>query len=141
MLRQLVPARSADLRAVCTAVPEGADVLDLADDLRETVKERGGAGLAAPQIGDLRRVIVINYASTCMVVVNPVVVKAPGKIVTSIGEGCLSFPGRRVDVKRSKRVLVEGFDEHWQPVKIDARNFLAFVFQHEIDHLNGVTIV
>lgn len=141
MARDLVAATDPLLRAVCAPVAPGQDVSELVAEMFEIMDRDQGVGLAAPQIGVPLRVITVRYASTCMAIVNPVIVKAPGKIVTSIGEGCLSFPGRRVNVKRSKRVLVEGFDGHWTPVGIDARNLLAFILQHEIDHLDGVTIV
>lgn len=140
MTYRLIGHKDPALHTVCEAVPHGDDVSELVAALERLCLDHGGAGLAAPQLGVTRRVIFVNYAATRLALINPRIVEAPGKRVTSLNEGCLSFPGKRVDVKRSKRVVVEGFDADWNPVRIDARNFLAFVFQHEIDHLNGVTI-
>ena len=129
------------LKFTCTEVPQGANRSELIDGMFGVLDRSTGVGLAAPQVGVTDRVIIIKYGSTHTAIINPVITKVKGKVVTSLGEGCLSFPGRRVDVKRSKRVTVEGFDAEWKPIKIDARNLLAFIVQHELDHLDGVTIV
>ncbi len=72
-------------------------------------------------------------------IINPVITKTSGKL--KLGkEGCLSFPGKRVDMKRDNIVVVEGFDEDWNPIKKKVRALSAFCVQHEIDHLNGITI-
>lgn len=138
---ELVPATATILGQVCEPVAYGTAMAELIEGMFDLLDYARGVGLAAPQVGVALRVIVINYAATTVAIINPVITKAPGKIVRSLNEGCLSFPGARRTIKRSKRVIVEGFDKNWEPVKIDARNFLAFVVQHEIDHLDGVTIV
>lgn len=138
--RYLVGKGSKLLRTVCDEVKPGTPLLHLVRDMFRIMRGNRGAGLAAPQIGETLRVIVVEYGSVCAVMINPVIVKRPGKIVTSIGEGCLSFPGLRADRQRHKRVIVEYFDQNWKVKLEDARGFLAFVVQHEIDHLNGVTI-
>jgi len=98
-----------------------------------------GIGLAAPQIGLQKRLILIHTVSFQKVILNPVIIKRSAKQTTS-KEGCLSFPGKIVAMKRYKRVTVEGFDETWNPVKYKFSNLESMVVQHEIDHLNGVTI-
>ena len=138
--RYLVGKDSKFLRTVCDEVEHGTQLPGLVSDLFRIMLENWGVGLAAPQIGEAVRVIAVEYASVCTVMINPVIVKRPGKIVTSIGEGCLSYPGLRVDRKRHKRIIVECFDSNWKRVKLDARGQLAFIVQHEIDHLNGITI-
>ena len=138
--RYLVGKDSKLLRTVCDEVEPGTQLPGLVRDMFKVMREKRGVGLAAPQIGETVRIIVVEYGSVCAVMINPVIVKRPGKVVTSIGEGCLSFPGLRADRQRHKRVIVEYFDENWEKVKLDARGFLAFVLQDEIDHLDGVTI-
>ena len=140
--RYLVGKDSKLLRTVCDEVKPGTlSPSDLVGDMFRIMRENKGVGIAAPQIGESIRVIVIEYGSVCDLMINPVIVKTPGKIVTSIGEGCISYPGLRVDRQRHKRVIVEYLDRSWKRVKLDARGQLAFIIQHEIDHLNGITIV
>lgn len=137
----LVGKKDPALKSICEEIPHGDDVSLLVKGMYRILNNNNiGVGLAAPQIGVTKRVILIKYASYDMAIINPVIVKSPGKIVTSINEGCLSFPGIKVDVKRSKRVIVKGFSVDWKPIKLDLRNLAAFIAQHEIDHLNGITI-
>lgn len=115
------------------------------DDLAEKYKLRPGMGLAFPQLGIRKRIIVIvheveegkfdNY-----VVVNPIITSnSVEKIAAEVGEGCLSVNRDVVGhVPRYARVTIEGFDEFGQKLKIRAREELAIAFQHEIDHLNGI---
>jgi peptide deformylase len=140
---ELVRSNDPILKQPCNPVKQGSDVIPLVNNMFDLISKTNpiGVGLAAPQVGFSERIIVVNYGATRQAIINPRIVKSPGKIVTSVKEGCLSYPGRRVDVKRSKRVIVEGFDTNWKPVKIDARNFLAFIMQHELDHLDGVGII
>lgn len=137
---QLVSKKDPALRTVCDEVPHGEDMSELIDGMLKVMRTARGVGLAAPQVGECKRVVVIEYAAVKTAIINPVITKTPGKLVTSVGEGCLSYPGLKVDQKRHKRVIVEGFDRNWKPVRIDARNLTAFIVQHEVDHLNGVTI-
>ena len=119
-------------------VKEGEDLTKLADDMIETMLANNGIGLAANQVGVLKRIIVDNCCGT-HIIINPVITRIGlGKMKNY--EGCLSYPGERVKVSRYKIITVEGFDINWNPVKIKARNRLAIVLQHEIDHLDGVTI-
>lgn len=140
LLSRLVDSNSIALSTVCDEINHGEDVSELANAMIKVMRSKAGVGLAAPQIGVCKRVIAIEYAALNIVMINPVIVKSPGKIVKSINEGCLSFPALLKTIKRSKRVVVEGYDLNWNKVKIDARNMAAFIFQHEIDHLNGITI-
>ncbi|MDR0293312.1 MAG: peptide deformylase [Oscillospiraceae bacterium] len=106
----------------------------LLDDLAETLKHANGAGLAAPQIGVLRRVCVVGFEEP-IELCNPKIIVSDG---TQEGaEGCLSLPGRTGLVKRPCRVTVEAQDRHGKPVVYEAEDFLARVFCHEIDHLDG----
>lgn len=120
----------------------------LADDMLETMHEANGVGLAAPQIGISKRLIVLEmpddenypYPGERWVLCNPEVVKAARE--TEIGqEGCLSVAGYVGYVERPTEVLIRGQDVHGRKLRIKAEEFLARAFLHEIDHLNGVLYV
>jgi peptide deformylase len=117
----------------------------LADDMFETMIEAPGVGLAAPQIGVLRRLIWVhvpeNYhdeggEELSVALVNPEIVKARGKVYGY--EGCLSIPGWTAEVPRSEVVTVKGLGLDNRPVRLKARGWNARVLQHEIDHLDGI---
>ena len=116
----------------------------LFDDMLETLKSaKDGVGLAAPQIGILKRMIVVDLSEekekVIYKLVNPVIVKAKGEQVCR--EGCLSVPGLLGDVTRPKEVVVEALDENGKSIKIKASDLLAIVLCHEIDHLDGVLFI
>ena len=121
----------------------------LIDDMIETMRAAPGVGLAAPQVGVLARVIVVEVpkdeedpeAGTLLYeMVNPEIVKASREIVEG-EEGCLSIPGYVGDVPRHRMVVVRGQDRFGRPVRVRAYDFLARVFQHEIDHLDGILFI
>jgi peptide deformylase len=125
----------------------------LIDDMIETMREAPGVGLAAPQVGISDRLIVVEYADPpeeeeeedepkevkpkLYVMVNPEIVKTSEEKVLGV-EGCLSIPGLVGEVERFERVQVKGLNRHGRPVKVKAEGWLARIFQHEIDHVNGV---
>ncbi len=117
----------------------------LIDDLFETMYAAEGVGLAAPQVGVLSRVLVIDASprqegQTPIALVNPVLVASQGEIVWS--EGCLSVPGEAEDVKRAEFVTVRALDRDGRPIEIsDASGLIAVALQHEIDHLDGTLFV
>ncbi len=128
------------LRQRARPVEEVTDVhRRLVADMLETMREAPGVGLAAPQVGVLERVFVWEVDGRHGALFNPVVVSRSDEKVTG-EEGCLSIPGLAYDVERHASVAVEGLDENGRPLSIDAGDddFLARVFQHEIDHLDGV---
>lgn len=116
--------------------------IELLEDLYETLKQTpDGVGLAAPQVGVLRRAIVVDLSDEeggegPFKLINPVIVKRSGEQICR--EGCLSVPGKLGDVRRPKRVVVEALNEKGEKVKIKAEDLLAVVFSHEIDHLDGI---
>lgn len=113
---------------------------ELIDDMIETMFAADGVGLAAPQVGILRRVCVVcTDGERVYELVNPVIVKASGE--QKGPEGCLSVPGRRGVVKRPRKVVVEAFDRGGKRVKYTADGFTARAFCHEIDHLDGILYV
>ena len=130
------------LRQISKPVTEFDDKLSqLIDDMIDTLIYADGAGLAAPQVGVLKRVFVATFdgGSTIIEAVNPVIVKAKGKRVAP--EGCLSVPNRNEKVERPRHVVVEAFDRHGNPITLKASNFEASCFCHEIDHLDGILYI
>ena len=120
------------------------DIVTLVDDMEEAMYQAPGVGLAAPQVGSSRRLILVDptagkESGTLMVILNPVIVERDGKVVDS--EMCLSVPEVSVDVPRSERILIQGIDIDGKEVRIEAEGFLARIFQHEIDHLDGKVIL
>lgn len=119
-------------------------IRELLDDMYETLKvSDDGIGLAAPQVGVLKRAIVVDLGEEgdgkVYKLVNPVITKAKGEQVCR--EGCLSVPGVLGDVTRPKEVTVEALDENGKKVVIKAKDLFAIVLCHEIDHLDGVLFV
>jgi peptide deformylase len=123
----------------------GEDLQTLIDDMVETMREAPGVGLAAPQVNVLQRVIAVEFGDEedeevppkLYTIVNPEVVRASEETVMGI-EGCLSIPELVGEVERSVSVTVKGQNRRGQKMKIKAFGWLARIFQHEIDHLNGV---
>jgi peptide deformylase len=112
----------------------------LTDDMLATMRENDGVGLAANQVGRLKRVLVASVEDEDYVIVNPVI--DDRATTTERGpEGCLSIPGINVEVDRATGVTVTGQDVSGEPLRIEAQDMLARVLQHEIDHLDGVLIL
>ena len=115
----------------------------LIDDMRETLENSGGVGLAAPQVGILRRVVVlldVNKEPEEMVeLVNPEVIEQKGS--ERVVEGCLSVPGIYDTVTRAERVKVEALNEKGEKFTLEADGLLAICVQHELDHLMGIVFV
>ena len=116
----------------------------LIDDMVETMYAAPGVGLAANQVGRTERLFVANPSddrdpTQLLVVLNPELVETQGEIASE--EGCLSVPEFREDVRRACRVLLRGLDRNGGPLEIEAEDLLARIFQHEVDHLNGVLFV
>lgn len=112
-------------------------VARLVDDMFDTLYESdSGIALAAPQIGVQKQVVVWDIDDVPMAIINPVVVESAGEFVYS--EGCLSIPDLYVDIVRPNHVLVRGVSVDGDEIEIEADELLGRMFQHEIDHLNGV---
>ncbi len=124
----------------------------LIEDMVETMRQAPGVGLAAPQVGVLERLIVVEYAEPkaegddeskpkpkpkLYIVLNPEIVKLSPETELGI-EGCLSIPGLVGEVERHTAIQIKGLNRRGQPMKVRAQGWLARIFQHEIDHLNGV---
>ncbi len=107
--------------------------------MKKVIEEQVAVGLAAPQIGVLERIVVVNVNAAPMELINPEIVEYKGK--DTIEEGCLSLPGVEIPIERPNFVIVRGFNTEGEKKIIEASDLLAKVFQHEIDHLNGVLII
>lgn len=118
----------------------GDSVRKLIDDMIETMQDANGAGLAAPQVGKLLRVITIQMPEEePMALVNPQIIKKSGE--RTVEEGCLSFPGYRGRIKRSETVTCKALDRDGKEIRIKANDLLAQALEHEIDHLDGVLYI
>lgn len=125
------------LRRIAHPVKEVNDnIKKLMNNMAETMYHAKGVGLAAPQVGISKRVIVVDIGEGLFKLVNPEIVASSG--IQDGAEGCLSVPDVVGNVKRSERVTVKALDENGDEVTIEATGYLARAFQHEIDHLNGI---
>jgi peptide deformylase len=117
------------------------EIRRIVDDMVETMYDEVGIGLAAPQVGISLRLMVVGHDNgrEARAVVNPVITEQGGEITAE--EGCLSLPGIFAPVTRAEWVRLEGQDLEGQPVSIRARGLTARVFQHEMDHLDGVLFI
>jgi peptide deformylase len=121
------------------------ELLRLIDDMAETMYAAPGIGLAAPQVGVSKRLIVVDIKSAygeeaeLIVLINPEIAEAEGCVKSE--EGCLSLPGFTVSIDRSETVTVKGLDREGKEVSIPAEGLLAMALQHEIDHLEGTLLL
>lgn len=116
-----------------------AHILTLLDDMKETLHVEDGVGLAAPQVGVLRRIAVIDYDNQYYEIINPRILSASGEAVEE--EGCLSVVGQRGRVKRPEIITVAYTDRRGKKQKTEVSGITARIFCHEIDHLDGVLFV
>ena len=116
-------------------------IRELLDDMVETMHKYNGVGLAAVQVGILKRVIVIDLYDDKgpIKLINPVITKEKGE--QEVEEGCLSFPNKYAKMIRPKEVTVEALDENGKKIKIQGKDLLAQALAHEIDHLNGIVFI
>ena len=129
------------LRKKCLIINKiDKEVKDLVVSMAQTMVENQGIGLAAPQVGESKRVIVVVTdleGQGIFELINPRIIRKSKEMETG-EEGCLSFPGIFLKIKRAKEVDVEGLDIKGEKIRLKAKGLLARVFQHEIDHLDGI---
>lgn len=124
------------LRRKATRVPEvDKPLVRLLDDMLDTMYAAQGIGLAGPQIGVSKRIIVVDAGDGPLQLINPRIVQHEGLAVGT--EGCLSIPSIFGEVERWKNIVVKALDPNGEPVAYEASGLLSVVLQHEIDHLNG----
>lgn len=137
---QVVTVPDEVLRAKAVAVKKvNAGVLRVLDNIRDTMYAFDGVGLAAPQIGISRRIITVDIGDNLYELINPEIIYQEGEQTGR--EGCLSVPNVVGIVKRAQRIKVKGLDRTGQEQLIEASDFLARAFQHEIDHLDGILFI
>lgn len=117
----------------------GKNIEKLLDNMRDTMYANKGVGLAAPQIGVSKRVIVVDVGDGLIELINPEIVDAEGSQIDT--EGCLSIPGVVGEVARAEQIKVTGLDRTGNKTEISAQGFFARALQHEIDHLNGILFI
>ena len=128
------------LRKVCRPVDTVTPrIKTLLDDMIETMRAADGVGLAAPQVGVLRRVFIVMAEDKYYECINPVIIEKSGLQIGN--EGCLSVKGKYGEVERPMHVTVKAFDRYGKPFTVKASGFLARAFCHENDHLDGVLYV
>ena len=117
----------------------GEKTHQLLDDMKETLIKADGAGLAAPQVGVLRRIFIVYVDGKFYECINPVILKQKGK--QRDNEGCLSVKGKYGEVVRPNFITLKAFDRFGKPFVVNAEGFLARAFCHEYDHLDGIIYV
>ncbi|OIB02295.1 peptide deformylase [Paenibacillus sp. LC231] len=140
-VKAIVPFGDPILRKIARPVDSvNARALKILDDMAETLYDsEGRAGLAAPQIGILRRLIVMDCGEGLIELINPEIVEMDGEQMGP--EACLSYPGYYGYVKRANKVKVKTLNRQGQTVILEGEDYLARCMQHEIDHLNGILFV
>lgn len=144
--REIITVPHPTLRKKASPVTDfGAETQQLIDDMIATLHEESGAGLAAPQVDVSQQIILVEFGSEededippiLYVAVNPKITRFSKELVVG-AEGCLSIPNLMGEVERAQEIVVEGQDRHGKPLKMKLRGWVARIFQHEIDHLDGI---
>ena len=139
-LRNIVKEGDEVLRKKCRAVDKIDDrILTILDDMAETLYDSGGVGLAAPQVGILRRIVVIDVGEGLIELINPEIIEKDGEVSDS--EGCLSIPGKYGEVVRPAYVKVKALNRQGEEAEYEGTELLARAFCHEIDHLDGILYI
>lgn len=114
-------------------------IKELIKDMKETMMANDGVGIAAPQVGVLKRIVIVMNGKKVVTLINPVILSREGEAFDT--EGCLSVRKRTVLVKRPTKIEVEALDENGEVIKFTAENYYAREICHEVDHLDGILIV
>ncbi len=114
-------------------------VLELIEDMKDTMVKFDGVGIAAPQVGVLKRIVVVMNGKKIVPLINPVITKSEGEELDT--EGCLSVKKRTVVVKRPSKITVEALNEKGEKISFEAEHYYAREICHEVDHLDGILIV
>ena len=136
-IRNILKDGDPTLRKISRQVDKISDrIVTLIDDMIETMYNADGIGLAAPQVGVLKRIVVLDIGEGVIEIINPEIIEVKGEQIET--EGCLSIPGVSGEVKRPAYVKVRGLDRKGKEVVIQGSDLLARALCHEIDHLDGV---
>jgi len=140
MPRNIVKFPSPVLRKTAKAVKRiTPEICKLVNEMGTAMRQAPGVGLAAPQVGESLRIIVVDIGQGLHVLINPKTISKSGK--QAFVEGCLSLPGIEAPVERAAKVKVKGMNLAGKIIEIEAEGLLATVFQHEIDHLDGYVFI
>ena len=151
MNKEIIKYPNPVLKKKCQEIKEVTEeIRNLGQAMIESMTESQGLGIAAPQVGELKRIIAVHLVKERsseekskelpQVFINPKIIKKSKKTVID-EEGCLSFPGLFLKIKRAEEVEVEALDKEGEKVQIKAEGLPARIFQHEIDHLDGVLFI
>jgi peptide deformylase len=140
MSEKITKYYSSVLRRKADSVSLNEETKELIKRMKKAVKEHDGIGLAAPQIGESKRVVVVETGEDFTAFLNPEIIEK-GKETVTTKEGCLSVDGVWLDVERANKIKAKALTEQGEEVEISTEGFLAVVLQHEIDHLNGVLFI
>lgn len=136
-IRKIMTVKEPCLHKVCRPVEKFDKKLHkLLDDMKETLVDANGVGLAAPQVGILRRVVVVDTGEEILELVNPELLETSGEQVGS--EGCLSVPGKYGIVKRPNYAKLRAYDRDGNEFEVEGEELMARCFCHELDHLDGI---
>ncbi|MGL4730447.1 MAG: peptide deformylase [Clostridium sp.] len=139
-IRQIRTKEDEVLRKKCKVVTEINDrLLTLIKDMQDTMYAANGVGLAAPQVGILKRVVVVDIGEGLHVLINPEIIETKGEVVEI--EGCLSVPNEHGKVKRPQYAKIKAMNEKGEWFTVEGEGFLARAFCHEIDHLDGILYI
>jgi len=139
-LRQVRREGDEILKKRCKPVKEiSPAIIELLDDMKQTLHEVDAVGIAAPQIGQLKRICVVEFDDELYEMINPEIIESEGN--QKCNEACLSVPGRCGDVERPLNVKVKATNRDGEEYTIDADDFLTSIMCHEIDHLDGVLFI
>ena len=114
-------------------------IITLLDDMAETMADRNGVGLAAPQVGVLKRIVVINLDDELIELINPEIVTTEGEQEKS--EGCLSMPGKSGLVARPFKTVVKALNRHGEEITVEGEEYMSVALNHELDHLDGILYI
>ncbi len=140
-LRTILKKQEEVLHKKCKEVTDfNSRLFDLLDDLRDTVTEANGLGLAAPQVGIMRRVaVIVDDKGNITELINPTITKSEGEV--ELAEGCLSCPGEVGFVKRPQKITISAFARDGKPFELTLEDMTARAACHEIDHLDGILFI
>ena len=142
-IRKIIVYNNPILRKKCKPIKRiNKELKQLIIDMAETMYANQGAGLSAIQIGELKRIVVVDISENkdeLMIFINPKITKRKGKVKGK--EACLSVPNFEAEVIRDKYITVKAKDIHYQDIEIEAEDYLARALQHELDHLDGVLYI
>lgn len=138
--RKVVKIGEASLRKKCKPVKDfDEDLAELLDDMKETMHANDGMGLAAPQVGVLRRAVIVEVNNMFLELMNPEIIHSKGESIEE--EGCLSVGNFRGRVKRPQEITVSAYDRFGEPFTLRCEGWLARCICHEVDHLDGIIFV